>query len=58
MVHIDNDTALIGSAELRRDMPSLAKNTMIKTIIVLNKGKPVAVLENFERFQEKRAFIG
>lgn len=57
MVHITDDTVLIGSAELRRDMPSLAKDTVIKTIIVLNKGKPVAVLENFEQFREKERLL-
>lgn len=57
MIYIADDTALIGSAELRRSMPKLAKEVTVKTIIVLNKGKPVAVLENFEQFREKERLL-
>ena len=57
MINITDDTALVGSTDLRKDMPKLTKELQIKTIIVMKKGKPFAVLESFDRFEEKERTI-
>ncbi|MEK7524232.1 MAG: hypothetical protein AAB588_04360 [Patescibacteria group bacterium] len=53
MIPISDETVIIGTAELRKEIPQLTKNLKTKTVIVTKKGKPVAVLEDFDEYQEK-----
>lgn len=57
MIPIADDTIIIGTAELRKEMPKLTKDLKTKTIIVTKKGKPVAVLQDFDEYQEKNRTI-
>lgn len=57
MIKINDEISLVGLSELRTEMPKLAKNLDVKTIIVTKRGKPVAVLEDFEKYEEKKEFI-
>ncbi|MBD3331112.1 hypothetical protein GF354_06355 [Candidatus Peregrinibacteria bacterium] len=57
MFNIDDDTVLVGATELRNNMPKISKDIKLKKIIVVKKGKPFAVLTDFDEFQEKEEII-
>lgn len=57
MIHVTDDKTLLGIAELRKEIPGLAKNLKVKTVIVMNRGKPVGVLEDYEQHEEKERII-
>lgn len=44
-------------AELRKEAPEIAKDLKDKTVIVTKRGKPVAVLEDYETYQEKEKLV-
>lgn len=52
-----HDTAIIGMSELRAEMPKLTREFKIKTIIVMKKGEPVAVLEDYTTHEEKEKLL-
>ncbi|KKU80483.1 MAG: hypothetical protein UY05_C0006G0017 [Candidatus Peregrinibacteria bacterium GW2011_GWA2_47_7] len=53
MIPVADNTIIIGTAELRKEIPQLTKDLKTKTVIVTKKGKPIAVLEDFGEYQEK-----
>lgn len=57
MINITDNIAMVGASELRKEMPKLAKEMKVKTIIVTKKGKPIAVLEDFDVYEEKKKVI-
>lgn len=57
MLTIDDNTVLIGATELRSNMPQISKDIKTKKIIVVKRGKPFAVLTDFEDYQEKENLI-
>lgn len=57
MFQFNDDTVLIGTTELRTEMPKLAKVLKTKKVIVLKRDKPIAILEDFEDHQEKEALL-
>lgn len=57
MIKVHDNTALVGIAELRREMPKLTRNPEIKRIIILSRGKPVGVWESYEEYEEKEEMI-
>jgi len=57
MIQIDDNTILVGTTDLRTEMPKITKNIKIKKIILTKRGKPVAVIEDFEQYKEKEEFI-
>lgn len=57
MIQISDDTIMIGATELRTEMPKLARELNEKKVIVTNRGKPLAVLENFESYKIKEKLL-
>lgn len=58
MMYLKRDQSLVGTAELRKELPKFTKELKIKkTMIILNRGKPVAVLEDFSEFEEKEHLL-
>ena len=57
MLNINDDTVLVGSTELRGNMPKLAKEIKTKKVIVVKRGKPFAVLSDFDDYQEKEEML-
>jgi len=57
MINITDNISMVGASELRTQMPKLTKDIKLKTIIVTKKGKPVAVLEDFDIYEEKKKVI-
>ena len=57
MLNINDDTVMIGATELRSEMPKLAKMLKIKKVIVMKRGKPLAILEDFSKYEEKEEII-
>lgn len=57
MININDDIMLIGTTELRTEIPKLAKNLKIKTVIITKRGKPVAVLEDYSKYKEKEGVL-
>ncbi len=44
-------------AELRKEAPEIAKDLKYRTVIVTKRGKPVAVLEDYQTYQEKEKLV-
>jgi hypothetical protein len=57
MININSDTILMSASELRTEVPKLAGELKVKTIIITKRGKPVAVLEDFNNFKAKNDLI-
>lgn len=57
MLNINDDTVMIGATELRSEMPKLSKILKIKKVIVMKRGKPMAILEDFGKYEEKEEII-
>lgn len=53
MLNINSDTVLVGSSELRTNMPQISKDIKTKKVILVKKGKPFAVLTDFDEYQKK-----
>lgn len=57
MIHINDDTILVGTTDLRSEIPQLMKEVKFKKIIVMKRGKPIGVLENIEQHEEKERLL-
>lgn len=57
MLHISDHIKLIGSTELRTEIPKLTKDVQVQTVIVTKRGKPVAVLQNYAQYKEKEDLL-
>lgn len=58
MLNITEDIILVGATELRTEMPKLAKALKEdKRAIIMKRGKPIAVLQDFESYQAREAVI-
>lgn len=57
MFHINDQITLISMAELRKEAPEIAKDLKNKTVIVTKRGKPVAVLEDYQTYQDKEKLV-
>lgn len=57
MIKINDEMAIIGTTELRTEIPKLAKNLKVKTVIITKRGKPIAVLEDYEKYREKEDLL-
>lgn len=57
MLNINDDTVMVGATELRSEMPKLSKMLKIKKVIVMRRGKPIAILEDFGKYEEKEEII-
>lgn len=53
MLNINDDTILVNATELRANMPKINKQIKLKKVIVMKRGKPFAVLSDYDEFQEK-----
>lgn len=57
MIHINDTTKIIGTTELRDEMPMITKDLKTMTMIVVKRGKPVAILEDYEKHKQKEKFL-
>ncbi|MFA5828974.1 MAG: type II toxin-antitoxin system Phd/YefM family antitoxin [Candidatus Gracilibacteria bacterium] len=57
MININDEMKLIGATELRTEVPKLINDLKMKTVIVTKRGKPVAVLQNYTKYQEKEDLL-
>ncbi|GEM_PF-535160 len=57
MVQISDDTIIIGTTELRTEMPKLTKKLDEQKVIVMSRGKPVAVIESFKNYLKNEKLI-
>lgn len=57
MIELHNDVVLVGSSELRTEMPKLSRILPLKTVIITKKGKPVAVLQDFKEYEHKEDIL-
>ena len=51
------ETTLVGTSELRDKASEITENLKRKKIIVTKKGNPVAVLQDFEEYQETEKLL-
>ena len=57
MMNINDDTLLIGTSELRTNMPKISKEIKNKKIILVKRGKPFAVLSDYEEYNKKEELL-
>lgn len=57
MIKITDEKTLVGIAELRKEASNLTRDLKITTVIVMRRGKPVGVLEDYEGYQAKESMI-
>lgn len=57
MLNIDESTVIVGTTELRSNMPKISKDVKTKKVIIVKRGKPFAVLTNFEDYEKKEDLI-
>lgn len=53
MLNLNDDTIMIGATEFRSEMPTLIKVLGNKKIILMKRGEPIAVLQNFQKYKEE-----
>jgi len=56
-MNINDDTLLIGTSELRTNMPKISKEIKNKKIILVKRGKPFAVLSDYEEYNKKEELL-
>lgn len=52
MITVNDDTVMVGATEFRSEMPKLMKLVGQKTIVVMNRGEPIAVFQDYQHYQE------
>lgn len=57
MININDDVAVMGASEMRNEIPNITKNLKSKKIIITKRGKPIAVLQEFQEYEEKEKLI-
>ena len=57
MIHINDEIKVIGTTELRTEIPKLTRDLKMKTVIITKRGKPVAVLEKYQKYREKEDIL-
>ena len=59
MITINDQLKIIGTTDLRNQIAQLAssKNLKVETIIITKRGKPVAVLEDYDNYQRNNEMI-
>ena len=57
MLNIDENTVMIGATELRSKLPQITKDIKTKKVVVLKRGKPFAILTDFDEYTEKENII-
>ena len=56
MITVNDDTVMVGATEFRSEMPKLLKLVGQKTIVVMNRGEPVAVFQDYQHYQEDQSW--
>lgn len=57
MITLTKETTLVGTSELRKEIPKLTTFLKGKTVVVMKRGKPVAVLQDFEEYETKEGLL-
>ena len=54
---MSDEYKIMGATDLRAEMPKLIKDLKTKKILVMKRGRPVAVIESYQDFMEKESFF-
>jgi PHD/YefM family antitoxin component YafN of YafNO toxin-antitoxin module len=57
MVQLNDEITLVGKTELRNQFPKLEKQLKNKKVFVMQRGQPIAVLQDFEEYQRNEALL-
>ncbi len=57
MINIGDTTKIVGTTELRNEIPAITKDLKTMTVIVVKRGKPIAILEDYEKHKQKEEFL-
>jgi len=55
MIDVAEDTVIVGATELRTEVPKLMK--IKKKVIVMKRGKPIGVLQDFDDYKAQEKVI-
>lgn len=58
MFKSNKHTIIIGITEARAKLPTLLKNLKAKKIILMKRGYPLAVIQDYKDFIEKEELLG
>lgn len=57
MINVNENTIMIGTSELRTQMPQISKEIGTKQIILTKRGKPIAILQDYESYEQKEKML-
>ncbi|MFA5948124.1 MAG: type II toxin-antitoxin system prevent-host-death family antitoxin [Candidatus Gracilibacteria bacterium] len=57
MINLNNNTLMLGTSEFRMEIPKIVKEIKLKKIILTKRGKPIAILQDFEEYEAKEKLI-
>lgn len=57
MINIKEETIMVGTSELRTEMPKIAEAIKVKHVILTKKGKPIAVIQDYNSYNEREKLL-
>lgn len=57
MINVNENTIMIGTSELRAQMPKIAKEIKMKHVILTSRGKPIAILQDYDSYEQKEKML-
>ena len=57
MININENTIMVGTSELRTEIPKVEKEIKEKKVILTKRGKPIAVIQDFETYNEREKLL-
>ena len=57
MIQANEETLLVGATELRADMPKFIKKLPDQAVVIMKRGKAVAVMQDYEKYKQEQAWL-
>ena len=57
MININENTIMVGTSELRTEIPKVEKEIKEKKVILTKRGKPIAIIQDFQTYNEKEKLL-
>ena len=57
MININENTIMIGTSELRTEIPKVEKEIKEKKVILTKRGKPIAIIQDFQAYNEREKLL-
>ncbi|MFA6305613.1 MAG: hypothetical protein WC651_02695 [Candidatus Gracilibacteria bacterium] len=57
MININENTIMVQTSELRTGIPGITKEIKEKKVILTKRGKPIAIIQDFQTFNEREKLL-